>query len=227
MNELLWIGFTFLDLIMVLFLFRIFGKESLYALIVFNLILCNIQVMKTVELFGLTATLGNVLYAGVFLVTDILSEFYGKKEAQKGVFLGFAALILTTIYMQIAVHFVPAAEDFAQPHLAAVFGFLPRVALAGTIAYLISQFHDIWAFHFWKRITGERMLWVRNNASTLVSQFLDSLVFCTIAFYGVFSFSVWLEILLTTYVLKVVVAVLDTPFIYFAKYRLFPQQKSV
>lgn len=217
MNELLWIGFALLDLCLVLLVYRLFGRTGLFGLVVFNLIICNIQVLKTVELFGLTATLGNVLYASVFLSTDILSEKYGRKEAQKAVMLGFTALVMTTLYMQIALRFVPAPGDFAQPSLETLFGFLPRVALGSLCAYLVSQTHDVWAFHAIKARTGERHLWLRNNASTLVSQFLDSAIFCGIAFWGQFEAPVFFEILGTTYLFKLFVALADTPFIYLAR----------
>ncbi len=216
-NEVLWACFALGDLSMVVVLHRFFGKAGLYGLIVFNLLLCNIQVLKTVELFGLTTTLGNILYASVFLATDLLGEFYGKAEAKRGVLLGFVVLAMATVYMQLALAFVPTPDDFAQPHLEAIFGLLPRIALASMAAYLVSQMHDVWAFHFWKSRTGEARLWLRNNASTLVSQALDSAIFCLIAFWGVFPGPVLGEILLTTYLFKAVVAVLDTPFIYIAK----------
>lgn len=217
MNEVLWISFAITDLCIALMLYRFFGRIGLFAVIVFNLLICNLQVLKTVELFGLTTTLGNILYAGVFLATDMLSEFYGKREAQKGVLLGFVTLVLMTGYMQIALHFTPAVDDFAQPHLEAIFGFLPRVAVASMMAYLASQMHDVWAFHFWKKKTDGKMLWLRNNASTLVSQLIDSSIFCLIAFYGVFPTAVLVEILATTVLFKAIVSVLDTPFIYLAK----------
>lgn len=216
-NELLWIVFALVDLSLALCVFRFFGGIGLYALIVFNLLLCNIQVLKTVELFGLTTTLGNVLYASVFFATDLLGEYYGKEKAKKGVYLGFVTLLLAIIYMQFALLFTPAPDDFASPHLQAIFGFLPRVAAASMLAYLVSQLHDVWSFHFWKTRTNGRRLWLRNNASTLVSQLLDSVIFCCVAFLGVFPMAVWWQILLTTYVMKVIVAVLDTPFIYLAK----------
>lgn len=216
MNESIWFGFVFLVMVMVLVIFRFFGKQGLFALIVFNLILCNIQVLKTVQLFGLTTTLGNILYASVFFATDLLSEHYGKEEAKKAVVLGFLSLVLAVVYMQIALLFVPAETDFAHPHLEAVFGVLPRVVLASMTAYMVSQWHDIWAFHFWKARTRGRHLWLRNNASTVVSQFMDTAVFCTIAFWGLFPMSVWLQILVSTYLIKVLVAFLDTPFIYLA-----------
>ena len=216
-NELLWIIFAFTDLSLALCIFRFFGGVGLYGLIVFNLLLCNIQVLKTVELFGMTTTLGNVLYASVFFATDLLGERYGKDKAKKGVYLGFVTLVLATLYMQIALLFTPAASDFANPHLEVIFGFLPRLAVASMIAYLVSQLHDVWSFHFWKQKTGGRHLWLRNNASTLVSQLLDSLIFCSIAFIGVFPMDVWWDILITTYIMKAIVAFLDTPFIYLAR----------
>lgn len=216
-NEMLWVGFALFDLTMVVVLHRLFGKAGLYGLIVFNLILCNVQVLKTVQLFGLTTTLGNVLYASVFLATDMLGELYGKAEARRGVLLGFTVLVLATVYMQIALTFTPTADDFAQPHLEAIFGVLPRIALASMAAYLVSQLHDVWAFHFWKSRTGDSMLWLRNNASTLVSQLLDSSIFCVIAFWGVFPGPVLLEIMFTTYAFKSFVALLDTPFLYLAR----------
>ena len=216
MNEALWIGFALLDLIMVLVVFRWFGKPGLFALIVFNLILCNVQVLKTIELFGLTTTLGNILYASVFFATDLLNEHYGKEEAKKAVMLGFFSLILAMTYMQIALVFIPSPTDFAQPHLEAIFGVLPRIVLASMVAYLISQWHDIWAFQFWKNRTAGKHLWLRNNASTLVSQLLDTVIFCSIAFIGIFPMDVWIQIVLSTYLIKLLVAFLDTPFIYLA-----------
>ncbi|WP_026167555.1 queuosine precursor transporter [Desulfovibrio oxyclinae] len=222
MNELLWIGFALLDLTMVLVVYRFFGRTGLFGLVVFNLLLCNLQVLKTVEMFGLTTTLGNILYASVFLSTDMLGELHGKEDAKKAVLLGFVTLLLMTGYMQLALQFVPGAEDFAHPHLSALFGFMPRIALASLAAYLISQMHDVWAFHRIKASTGGKHLWLRNNASTLVSQLLDSAIFCTIAFYGLFPANVFMEIMVSTYVIKVAVAVLDTPFIYLAK-KLFPK----
>jgi len=216
-NEIIWISFAVLDLTMAVVLFRFFGKEGMYAIIVFSLLLCNIQVLKVVEIFGLTTTLGNILYASVFLATDILSEFYGKKEANRGVVLGFITLLMATVYMRLALLYIPAASDFAQPHLEVIFGFMPRVALASLCAYLVSQFHDVWAFHAIRNRTAGRLLWLRNNASTMASQLLDSAIFCSIAFIGVFPWPVFWEILLTTYLMKFIVAVLDTPFIYWAR----------
>jgi hypothetical protein len=212
-NELIWICFALIDLTAVVILFRYFGRVGLIAFMVFSLVLCNIQVLKVIELFGITTTLGNILYAGIFLATDILNECYGKKEARRAVLISFIFLIMAVVYMQLTLVYIPASVDFAQPHLEAIFGLLPRVALASLLAYLLSHYFDIWAFATIKKLTGGRFLWLRNS-STLVSQLLDSIVFCAIAFYGLYPFEVVLEILLSTYIIKVLVAILDTPFIY-------------
>ena len=215
-NEFIWIAFLLIDFTVALSVFRLFGKYGLYALIVMNIIVCNLQVMKFIPLFGITTTLGNILYASIFFTTDILGEVYGKKEAQRGVWLGFVMLSLATIYMQIALLFTPAKSDFIHPALTQIFTMYPRVAVGSLAAYLVSQLHDVWAFDFWKVRARGRFLWLRNNASTIVSQFLDTIIFVSIAFWGVVPWGDFFQILLTTYLIKFIVAAADTPFIYLA-----------
>ncbi|MFC1861323.1 queuosine precursor transporter [Chloroflexota bacterium] len=216
-NNLLWIGSIIINLGLVVFIYRITGKFGLYAVIVVSTITSNIQVVKTVELFGLVATLGNVLYASIFFITDILSEVYGKKAARRGVWLGFTGMLLMTLWMQVGLLFIPDVSDFAQDSLSTIFSLMPRIAAGSMIAYLLSQHLDVIAFQFWRNKTGGRFLWLRNNASTMISQAVDTIVFCTIALWGVFDTNTWLQILATTYLLKWIVAVVDTPFIYLAK----------
>ena len=119
--------------------------------------------------------------------------------------------------MQIGLKFTPDASDFAQGSLLTIFGLMPRIAAGSMIAYLLSQHYDVFAFHFWKKRTKGKYLWLRNNASTMVSQVIDTVIFCTIALWGVYDTNTWLQILATTYFLKWFVAVIDTPFIYLAK----------
>ena len=216
LNNLLWLGFVLADLVLAVVVFRFFGKQGLYVLIVASVIVANIQVTKTILLFGFTATLGNVLYGSTFFATDVLSELYGHRQARRGVWLGFAAMGLVVVWMQFGLGFVPGPDDIAHDSLTTIFGIMPRVAAGSLIAYLASQHHDISAFRFWKSRTQGRFLWLRNCASTMVSQAIDSLLFCFIALWGLYDTGVWLEILATTYILKWVVALLDTPFIYLA-----------
>ncbi|MEJ2637903.1 MAG: queuosine precursor transporter [Calditrichia bacterium] len=219
-NELLWLIFLILDFSMALVAIYFFGKKALFVIIAADIIVCNIQVLKIINLFGFEATLGNIIYGSIFLATDLLSEVYGKKEARKGVWLGFFSLIFMTISMQMALQFHPASSDFSQPALQTIFGFIPRITLASLVAYLLSQHHEVWAFHFWMDKTSGKYLWVRNNASTWISQAIDSVVFVFIAFYGVFTTQVFLSILFTTYAMKLLVAIMDTPVVYIGRWIL-------
>ena len=216
-NSVLWVLFVLANLGLTLLVFRFFGKYGLYGVIVAAVITANIQVIKTVEVFGFVSTLGNILYGGVFFATDILNEIYGKKVARRGVWLGFIGMALMALWMQFGLKFIPHPSDFSQDALSAIFSLMPRIAAGSMVAYLVSQHHDIWAFLFWKRKTKGRFLWLRNNVSTLASQAIDTAIFCTIALWGLFDFNTWLQILASTYIIKLFVAVIDTPFIYLAK----------
>lgn len=218
MNEMLWFVMLLINFGAILFAYRMWGKAGLYIWVPIATILANIQVLKTIHLFGMTATLGNIVYATSFLVTDILSENYGKKEAKRAVKIGFFAVISMTVLMNMAIYFVPSADDFGNESIKTIFGFMPRIMIASLSAYWISQHHDVWAYEFWKNKFPEtKFIWLRNNASTMVSQFIDSLIFTLIAFWGVFEAPVMIQILISTYVIKWIVAAADTPFVYIAK----------
>ena len=218
MNELLWLLMLVICFGGILLTYRFFGRVGLYVWTAIAVIVANIQVVKFIEVFGLVATLGNVVYATSFLVTDILSENYGRRAARRAVAFGFLSLIALVVLMNVALLFTPDVSDEAHPHLAAIFTLLPRIALASLIAYGVSQYHDVWAYHFWKRrFPAARKIWLRNNLSTLVSQLIDSVVFSVAAFAGMVEIRVLIEIVITTYVIKAVVAVADTPLVYIAR----------
>ncbi len=224
-NELLWFGQALLVLAGTVIVFRLFGRGGLMAYVVLNTILCNIEVVKIVELFGITSTLGNAIYGATFLATDILSEFYGRKYSQRAVWLGFVSLLIMTAAMQFSILMIPSPVDTASPHLEYIFKMMPRIAFASLAAYILAQTHDVWAFEFWKKVMKGKHLWLRNNLSTMVSQAIDTIIFCTIAFAGLYDLGTFMQILLTTYIFKWIVALLDTPFIYLS--RLVAKSKFV
>ena len=152
-----------------------------------------------------------------FWVTDVISEIFGKKAAKKAVWVGFWAILLVFILIKIAIIWPSAPFWKDQAAYERIFGGSLRIIIGGIIAYLVSQFHDVWAYHFWKkRFPSTKFIWLRNNASTIVSQLIDSIIFTLAAFAGKFPASVLFEIVISTYLLKVIVAVVDTPFIYLA-----------
>ncbi len=180
-------------------------------------ILANIQVMKLITLFGMTATLGNILYGTSFLATDILSENYGKKDANLAVHIGFFMLLMMVVVMKFAILFIPNPHDMAHEALSKIFGLTPRVAGASFCAYAFSQYHDVWMFHLLKGKTHDKHLWLRNNVSTMVSQAIDTGIFVGVAFYGMYPTNVLLSLFLSTYVIKWIVALGDTWCVYLAR----------
>ena len=218
-NELIFIASILFYLGSVIIMFKLFGKTGLYVFTIFSTILSNIQVCKCIDVFGFSTTAGNVLYAASFLVTDILSERYGKKAAGQAVKYGLCATVLWVIGTQLTLLFQPNANDQISSGLNMVFGIVPRIAIAGFIGYACSQSLDVFLYHFIWRKTGDNAsgLWIRNNLSTLTSQLVDTVVFTTLAFWGTYPTEVFFSIMLTTYLFKAVVAAVDTPFAYLAR----------
>ena len=139
-------------------------------------------------------------------------------RSEKAVWIGFATLLTLTVVMQEALLFHPAPSDISQSSLETIFGFMPRVALSSLAAYIISQMLDVYVYSFIRRIfPSDGALWLRNAGSTMISQLLDTLVFTTIAFLGTYPFHIWIEIFITTYVIKFIVAAIGTPYAYAAK----------
>jgi hypothetical protein len=217
-NELLWIGFMLLQFGLLVVTYKLFGLTGLYVWIGFAIVAANIQVIKMVDLFGINATLGNIMYGSIFLATDLINEKYGRKKAQKAVLIGFMMMISFTLITQVALMFTPNGEDFANDALLTVFSLLPRLTLGSMIAYLISQTLDVALF---ARIKGkfnkDSQLWIRNNGSTIVSQAIDTAVFTFIAFLGVVPFDVVWSIFWFSYVIKLITSLLDTPFVYWMR----------
>ena len=168
-------------------------------------------------------TLGNTLFASSFLATDILSEIYGKKEANKGVYVGIITTILFIVLSFLWVHYIPAESDWAMPSVKALFSNTPRILLASLIAYIVSEFFDVWLYHKWWDVTEKKtgdhkkFLWLRNNFSTLFSQLVNIVIFNFGAFLGIYSLRELVGITAACYIIYVFTSVLDTPFVYLAR----------
>ncbi|PZD97675.1 VUT family protein [Paenibacillus sambharensis] len=217
-NEFWGVLFIAVNFLLFLACYRLFGRTGLFAWIGFATVLANIQVVKTVEIGGLMMTLGNTIYASIYLTTDLLNEKYGPKQARKAVWFGFFTLLASTVIMQMVLKFDPHPDDFAHEPLVAIFDLLPLIAIGSLCAYLVSQFLDVRLFNWLKRLfPSDGQLWIRTNGSTAISQLVDTLVFCTIAFAWEYEFNLWLQIFLTTYIFKFIVSVSSTPVLYIAK----------
>ncbi len=233
--ELIWLLTLLLCFGAIVLLLRLFGHEALYVYVAVAIIGANIQVLKPVQFaaFADPVALGTILFASTFLCTDILAEHYGAAAARKAVWLGFASLLLFNLTMVLTLGFAPLTEAQAGAGMAwalpvhgqmqALFTPAPALFAAGMLSYLISQHHDIWLFRLLSRLTGKRHLWLRNNASTLISGLIDNTIFSVLAWVVFAPDPIgWRPLIFTfilgTYALRVVVAVLDTPFVYAARW---------
>jgi uncharacterized integral membrane protein (TIGR00697 family) len=212
---LLWILATLSVGLVAVAASRRWGAEVLISLYVALFIASSVLANKLITLFGFTVPGGVVLFSVTFFLTDVLSEFHGAKVARKAVWLGFAAQLVFLPAVWAVIRWPHPEFWGGQEAFEATLGNTWRIIAGSLLAYVVSQNHDVWAFEFWKRKTGGRHLWLRNNASTTVSQTLDSMIFVTVAFAGVAP--VW-PIIGGQIAAKVIIAVIDTPFMYLARW---------
>ncbi len=196
---------------------RIFA--GLMAVFVTFVVLTNTVGVKLFTVFGQTLPVSIIWYPLTFLVTDIASEMFGAKRARYLVVMGFAMSVLLLAFSLIGIRlpvaeFYPLQEDYTN-----IFGPIWRLLFGSMAAYLLAQMIDVRLFHFWKRLTNGKHLWLRNNASTMISQFVDSFTVNMIFLYKnpvVFTgdFRDLMGIILSVYLIKVLIAAMDTPFCY-------------
>ena len=224
-TELVWFIFLFFCFSSILIFLKIFGYIGLYIYSAIAVIAANIQVLKIVDFFYSPepVALGTVLFASTFLCTDILSEYFGKEKAKQNVLIGFSAFLFMTIIMLFTIGFKPADNDWIQENLRNVFTPMTRFFVASMIAYFISQYFDVWIYGLIKKISHNKNLWLRNNISTFLSSLIDNTVFSFLAWIILNPnpqtlYNVIMIYIFGTYFLRVFIAILDTPFLYFAKF---------
>ena len=214
---------------------RLGRKEIVYAVLVAmftgSLVSSNYLASKifVAKIHGITlvAPAAVLAYALTFLFTDIISEVYGKKAAGIAVLAGFITQLLVIAYNGFALALPHAPFSPATPEAyRTVVGSSASIIAASLMAYIVSQTHDVWAFHFWKKKTGGKWLWLRNNASTMVSQLIDTVIFITLAFNiipaliggSALPFTAIKSIIIGQYIVKWLIALGDTPFAYLGSY---------
>jgi hypothetical protein len=182
-----------------------------------GLIGANLLGSKITEIFGVAVSVGIFAYPLTFLVTDIIAEVEGRERSHELVMAGLIAQILVLGLVLLSIVLPPAGRYDANEAYRTVFSNSARIILGSLIAFIISQNFDIWAFHRLKQATRGRMLWLRNNASTIVSQLIDTIIFMFIAFYLVtpkFDVAFLISLIIPYWLFKIAMAVLDTPFVY-------------
>jgi len=183
----------------------------------------QLTAVKNFEMFGFIANASVIFYGPIYIATDILTEHWGKKEGYRAVRYALLAVIFVIVFGYISRFFVAVEPNEVSMAVDILFNAVPRITLASLVAYIVAQHFDIWFYQFIREKTKGRYLWLRNNGSTLVSQFVDAMIFFTIAFYGVVPYLG--SLILTGYFAQLIVAVLDTPFIYLS-YKILGKSRS-
>jgi len=230
---IIWIFQILFCYFSILFALKLFGKVGIYIYVSIAIILANIQVLKVIEFpfFPEPMALGTILFISIFLCTDILNEYFDKKSATKCIYVGISSYIFSTVIMFLTISLKPidplTNEAWAwsyDMHQAIQTIFLPQfsIIVASIIAFFISQKIDISIFHYFKSKIGSEKLWFRNNFSTIISQFIDNLIFSILAFNILSSNPVPLLDLIISYgigiyIIRIFLGLFDTIFVYLAK----------
>ena len=196
-----------------LLLNKFFKKEGVYVWIAIASILANIQTCKSIDVAGISATLGTVLFASNFLATDILNELYGKESAKKGVYIGAIAIIISIVVQQLTLIFIPNAFDYANDSMQILFGLNIRISLSSLFMYIVANYADVILYAKLKKLK----LWQKNNLCTILCNCLENFGFIFLAFVGLMSFKELIVIALSTSIIETIIALCDTPFLYLAK----------
>ena len=189
----------------------------LLGLFVTSLVLANLLGNKITTLFGIRVSVGIFVIPITFLITDIIEEVHGRKIAKLFVYVGLTAILFTFVMLYLSLIAPPNATWNNQAAYESVFGVSLRMIIASFIAFFVSQMHDLWSFEFWKKRTGGKYLWLRNNLSTSFSQLIDTTLFMFIAFYNVtpkFDAPFIISLIIPYWAFKILFALLDTPLVY-------------
>jgi len=203
-------------------IYLIFAALFIASLVVSNLIFQKFFYWDFFGIYTFEISVGILPYPITFLITDIISEVYGKKKANQVVTAGIFASFFSMLIVFVA-DYVPATtwSPINDSLFTKVFGATAIAVLASMMAYLLAQYIDIQIFHFWKRITKGKHLWLRNNFSTFLSQFVDTFtVLFLLCSFGKIDWKLFSALLASGFLFKVMIAALDTPFLYAAVYTL-------
>lgn len=216
MNILLGFINIIVTFTLVVLIEKLFKKEGLYVWLSIATILANLTVCKMIDVFSFTTSLGNVLFASTFLATDIMSEKYSKKDAQKGVYISIFSGITFIIITQLTLLFIPSSDDIVNEAMKKLFSMSIRTITASMLMFFISNMLDI---HLYNKLKEKypNKLWFRNNVSTILCNCIENYFFNVLAFAGIFSIPVIISIATTTTIIEIVIALCDTPFLYISK----------
>ena len=205
---------------------KLFGKEGLIGWVAIATILANVLTAKAIEVCGISITLGNALFASNFLATDILSEKFSKKDAKKAVCMGLLGSLSLIAFTQIGLRYIPGEFDYVHDAMSTLFAFSLRISIASIVMYFVSNIIDVYLYNKMKDKMNGKKMWVRNNVATILCNCLENFLFTFGAFLFIYDMKTLMIIALSTSVVELLLAIGDTPFLYWATHIIKGEQNS-
>ncbi len=217
MNNLLLLGAIVVTFSLLVLAKKLLGENGLIGFMGIATIMANIFICKSVDLLGMGATLGNVMFASNFLATDILTECYGVKSARKGVCFAIFSAVSFLVCTQLALVFIPNGLDIAQESMETLFSLTPRITLASVALFALSNVLDVTLYEWMRKKSNGKNMWLRNNACTILCNGGENFAFYFIAFGGMFAASELVAMSVSATIIEILIALCDTPFLYLGK----------
>jgi uncharacterized integral membrane protein (TIGR00697 family) len=217
MNEIILVAEVCIVFTLLLICHGFFKREGVIAWVAIATVLANIITAKNAMIFGLSTAIGTVMFASTFLATDILSECYTKEDAKKAVYIGLFSNVVLISATQIALRYIPSPFDYANDAMNTLFALNLRISIASAAMYFVANMADVYIFNKLKERMNGKALWLRNNVSTILCNCIENFGFIGLAFYGIYDVKTIIVIAASTSVIELIVAILDTPFLYIAK----------
>lgn len=216
-NELILFIEIIITFTLLLLINKVFGKTGVIAWTCIASILANIITAKNAIFFTFPAAIGSVMFASIFLATDILTECYSFKDAKIAIGISISATIIFIIISQISLLYIPSQNDYAHEAMLTLFNLNLRISISSVVMYALSNMLDIYIFQKLKIKTHNRMLWLRNNISTIICNCLENFLFMFFAFINIYDLNTIIAMAIGTSVIEIIIAICDTPFLYLAR----------
>ena len=218
MNIVFLLSLILIDMTLVLFMFHLYGKSGLLLIYILHIFMAEITINISYNILGFNVIIGSCFYAVLFLTLDMLNEHYGRHIANSFVNVGVLSLIIMLLLLYFVRFMISSNSDnYSKAFLNLTNNQFRIIIVDIFVSYFLFQKLNVLIFDKIKKITGGKLLWLRNNASTIISQIFTAVMFYEFSFFGTMKqYKIW-QIILTGLIIKIIVSLIETPFLYISK----------
>ena len=218
MNIVFLLSLILIDMTLVIFMFNFYGKSALLLIYILHIFMSQITINLSYDILGFNTIIGSCFYAVLFLTLDMANEHYGKDTANSFVNVGVLSLIIMLLLLYFVRFMISSNSDnYSKAFLNLTNNQFRIIIVDIFVSYFLFQKLNVLIFDKIKKITGGKLLWLRNNASTIISQIFTAIMFYELSFCGTIEqYKIW-QIILTGLIIKIIVSLFETPFLYISK----------